>query len=81
MSLPQTPWHPNQLHHYNPKVGFPKLVPSKEAAKHDAAGTSSNAAIYAETQNEELEVLRSIYMDDFEDLNDDKTGAWNVRDI
>jgi len=39
------------------------------------APTATN---YSEIQNDEIEALRSIYMDDFveEEL---KTGAWNVR--
>lgn len=32
---------------------------------------------YAEIQRDELEALRSIYMQDFEE-NEIKTGAWNV---
>lgn len=32
---------------------------------------------YAEIQHDELEALRSIYMQDFEE-NEIKTGAWNV---
>ena len=32
---------------------------------------------YAEIQNDEIEVLRSIYMDDFVEEKP-KTGAWNV---
>ena len=32
---------------------------------------------YAEAQQEELEVLRSIYMDDFEEI-ERKQAAWNV---
>lgn len=32
---------------------------------------------YAEIQQDELEALRSIYMQDFEE-NEMKTGAWNV---
>lgn len=32
---------------------------------------------YAEIQQDELEALRSIYMQDFEE-NEIKTGAWNV---
>ncbi len=35
---------------------------------------------YAEIQNDEIEVLRSIYMDDFAEEKS-KTGAWNVRDL
>ena len=33
---------------------------------------------YTEIQNDEIEVLRSIYMDDFVEETP-KTGAWNVR--
>lgn len=32
---------------------------------------------YAEIQQDEIEVLQSIYMDDFEE-KETKTGAWNV---
>ena len=33
---------------------------------------------YAAIQNDEIEALRSIYMDDFVE-EEAKTGAWNVR--
>ena len=33
---------------------------------------------YSEIQNDELEALRSIYMEDFSEEGV-KTGAWNVR--
>ena len=36
-----------------------------------------NVTNYAEIQNDEIEALRSIYMDDFLEL-DIKPGAWNV---
>ena len=36
-----------------------------------------NATNYAEIQNDEIEALRSIYMDDFLE-HDIKPGAWNV---
>ena len=37
-----------------------------------------NVTNYAEIQNDEIEALRSIYMDDFLE-HDIKPGAWNVR--
>lgn len=40
----------------------------------DMASRTTN---YAEIQQDELEVLRSIYMEDFEE-EAVKTGAWNV---
>ena len=36
-----------------------------------------NVTNYAEIQNDEIEALRSIYMDDFVEHNT-KLGAWNV---
>ena len=36
-----------------------------------------NVTNYAEIQNDEIEALRSIYMDDFLE-HDIKPGAWNV---
>ncbi len=35
---------------------------------------------YAEIQHDEIEALRSIYMDDFVE-EERKTGAWNVGTI
>jgi hypothetical protein len=46
----------------------------QKAAKNAANPTMTN---YDEIQKNEVEVLRSIYMDDFEDVSV-KPGAWNV---
>ena len=41
------------------------------------APTTTN---YGEIQHDEIEVLRSIYMDDFVEEKT-KTGAWNVSSV
>ena len=38
---------------------------------------AQSASKYAEIQQDEIEVLRSIYMEDFVEIKT-KTGAWNV---
>ena len=38
---------------------------------------AQSASKYAEIQQDEIEVLRSIYMEDFVEVKT-KTGAWNV---
>ena len=53
---------------------------SKSTQKDKANKTSASPAVtnYSEIQQNEAEALRSIYMEDFEDVAA-KPGAWNVR--
>ena len=53
---------------------MPSFSATKLTSAIDMASLTTN---YAEIQRDEMEALRSIYMDDFEE-EEVKTGAWNV---
>jgi hypothetical protein len=79
MSLPTTPWTNFQKRNQNRQNGFPELkgVSAAETSGIVAAKSPGPAIDYNEVQQNEVEVLRSIYMEDFEEANN-KTGAWHV---
>jgi translation initiation factor 2-alpha kinase 4 len=51
--------------------------PAKENRPGRSPTVSQPADIYAKAQDDEREVLKAIYMEDFEEV--EATGAWSVR--
>ncbi|KAI9807305.1 MAG: hypothetical protein M1833_000048 [Piccolia ochrophora] len=69
MPPPPSPWSKNATHNYNPKNDFPGL------SAPPAAPAVEGKSEYQSRQDDELEALRSIFMDDFIEL-DTGPGAW-----
>lgn len=69
--MPPSPWTPNAKHSYNPKQGFPNLG---RVGDQPAPGPSDE---YRTRQDDEIEALRSIFMEDFQELGAGPT-AWNM---
>ncbi|KAH0562566.1 hypothetical protein GP486_002750 [Trichoglossum hirsutum] len=78
MPQPATPWTNFQKRNQNKQNGFPELkrASPSEGSGETVAKSPGLGIDYDEIQQNELEVLRSIYMEDFEEANS-KTGAWN----
>ncbi|KAI9760202.1 MAG: hypothetical protein M4579_001818 [Chaenotheca gracillima] len=67
---PKSPWTPQAPHNYNQKDGFPDLETAVEEASQQA-GDECKAR-----QQDEVEALRSIFMEDFEEMTA-SSGAWS----
>ena len=52
-------------------------IPPASQGMEPATPTATNLTNYAEIQENEIEVLRSIYMEDFMEV-ESKPAAWNV---
>jgi eukaryotic translation initiation factor 2-alpha kinase 4 len=79
MSSSATPWTNFQKRNQKQQNGFPEL---KKLSAVEGPGTSMPVSPgptinYNQVQQDEIEALRSIYMDDFEGAGS-KTGAWHV---
>jgi hypothetical protein len=77
MSLPATPWTDFRKRNQSKQNGFPELKGVSTAEASGAVVAKSPAIDYNEVQQNEVEALRSIYMEDFEEAGS-KMGAWNV---
>jgi RWD domain len=64
------------------KKNTPKLVPKADQSpvepEHTPVAYTQGPTNYVEIQQNELSVLRSIYMEDFEEV-EVKAAAWSVR--
>ena len=82
MSSSVTPWTNFQKRNQKQQNGFPELKkPSVAEGPGSLPPVSPGPTIdYSQVQQDEIEALRSIYMDDFEEA-DSKTGAWRVSSL
>ncbi|KZF22607.1 Serine/threonine-protein kinase [Xylona heveae TC161] len=80
MPPPTTPWKKTASQNHGRDHGFPELGKSPGKAQTMPAVSMSPLAPvhldYSETQNDEIEALRSIYMEDYEDVKS-KAAAWS----
>ncbi|KAI9843471.1 MAG: hypothetical protein M1837_006317 [Sclerophora amabilis] len=67
---PKSPWTAIASHNYSSNKGFPDLQKSRVEAIENAANDCMSR------QQDEVEALRSIFMEDFEEVTT-KTGAWS----
>ena len=68
---PTSPWALNAKHDYNIKHGFPNL----ERAELEQGQVLAEE--YRTRQDDEVEALRSIFMEEFQEV-DVGAGAWSV---
>lgn len=71
---PSSPWTQNAKHAYNPTRGFPELGSDGDQ---QPIGSSEE---YRTRQDDEIEALRSIFMDDYQETSTG-SAAWNVSSL
>ncbi|KAI9818457.1 MAG: hypothetical protein M1827_000516 [Pycnora praestabilis] len=80
MPPPKSPWTKQAPHNFKNNDGFPsiddkELAKAAEPAKLAPTKPSRQSLDYSETQHDEVEALRSIYMEDYEEV--ELKGAWS----
>ena len=79
MAPPKSPWSKIAAAKSTPQNDLAsRAKPSaKEAKPGNAVPTAMAADTYSAAQTDEIEALKAIYMDDFEEV--EAKGAWSVR--